>query len=293
MTNILSQENKEVVDQIRESIRKYELITDSLLKKVCDSFYDDNNLDNQNNQNNQDNLYNYLINEGLISENILFERICEYYGVAKIKHAINKLRMKLTRYHLQIILSRYNKHNNCNLIEKWKSEYRTKQRRFGLSKGSSRNLSSTDIDDIIEYFILNGYEITDQDIILMTLNEKEINDFDRFNIVLDNKFLELCNRVNFYPNYPIVRENEEICKLQWLTDTQNLTSIKKFFKHYNIVPNNICMENACARSSNSKTIKYLLSKGGKINTKCMENIVKCEGHEIIWLVFDEFKKNCL
>lgn len=107
------------------------------------------------------------------------------------------------------------------------------------------NFNKENIQLVIDYIISYGYKIDYEDVLLATKYKIQINNIQNFNIKFDQKFVELCSEIGFYPKYNI--------------------KIKENIK---------CLENECSRDSNYNKIKELINSGIKPNKKCLQNSIK-------------------
>ena len=146
--------------------------------------------------------------------------------------------------------------------------------------------------DKMMILIKHGFVPDREDIILSIEHKKEMPMIEKFNVQLDNDFLKLCQDNNFYPKYDFKCISPGLFELQSLCLNKNLPKIRAFLKKNNtIVPDNICMENACNIIRNEKTIDLLINAGGVINKKCLTNYLHIVRDPQMSLLVNNFMNN--
>lgn len=126
---------------------------------------------------------------------------------------------------------------------------------------------------ILELFVEYGYVIDKDDVMLSIKHKHEIPNIESY-VTLDEEFLRLCHDHNFYPNYDFKCIPKELLELQKLCNIKRLPSVRAHIKKHKIVPDSICMENACKIKNNDKIIQLLVDSGGVVTAKCFEEYGK-------------------
>ncbi len=143
-----------------------------------------------------------------------------------------------------------------------KKELLMLNRRYTIYKeGIEKSYSPEKTEVLIKY----GF-IPDENTINQAIqHNKEIYNVERFGIVLDEKFLKLCQKYNFYPNYDFKCIDPKLYKLQELCLMRNPPKIRQYLKKNKITPDDVCMENASKVVNNKETIELLVNAGGVIS----------------------------
>lgn len=140
--------------------------------------------------------------------------------------------------------------------------------------------------------INNGFVPDYDDILLSIRHQKEIPMIESFDIKLDNEFLKLCQNNSFYPKYNFKCISPELFELQSLCLIKNVQKVRTFLKKHNtLVPDSVCMENACVLSRNEKTIDLLINAGGVVSVKCLTLHTKKFGDLQTKSLFNNFLLN--
>ena len=144
---------------------------------------------------------------------------------------------------------------------------------------------------IIKIFQKYNYIFTYEDASFLVKHHVEIPSFEKYNIVIDNAFINLCEINNFYPNYG----DDKITKIKGLKlfDSYfNVTELKHQLSQINFKPTRECLYKACAKQNNTSVIKYLISLGLQIDEKCIElSKITLHKYSTLQLVLDEYLKN--
>ena len=143
--------------------------------------------------------------------------------------------------------------------------------------------------EIISILQKYNYMFTYLDAFFLISHLIEIPSFEKYNIKIDDAFLNECEKHNFFPKYNEKLTNREIMRLFQLTN--NLNEIKRNLSKTNFKPNQECLYSACHLSSNTSVIKYLLSTGLKIDSKCLQiSSELLKKNNTFSLVLEEFLK---
>lgn len=126
------------------------------------------------------------------------------------------------------------------------------------------NLDDTDendtITEIINLLTSYGYVLTYDDVTNITKKKHKINNIKKYNIKFDDKFMTLCSNIHYFPyDYEEIDIKFGISDLQYQCGrSYNSETIKKMIEEYQIVPDTICLENACKVKNNISVISYLI-----------------------------------
>ena len=147
-------------------------------------------------------------------------------------------------------------------------------------------------DDINKNILLltnYGYEIDYDDILFATKRKIEIYNFKSLNIVLDNKFVDLCAETHFHP-YGINNAKPSIEAFEKICNHPRINTIKTILKS-NVGPNLKCLKNVCKTSKNSSIAKMIIDRGIKPDVNCLNIVIKRSRNKMLWLIFDEYVKS--
>jgi len=145
-----------------------------------------------------------------------------------------------------------------------------------------------DFNDMLDILVKFGYKLTYDDVMFATRYRYEIRNIDYYGIKFDEKFIELCYELNFFPyqNQTNIIPKTKKCLLTLIKYGSKLEKIQELAKHitpdiecleesynrkemgianylmynYNLKPNVKCLENACSVYQNETTIHELLTK---------------------------------
>lgn len=131
---------------------------------------------------------------------------------------------------------------------------------------------SNSVNRSIELLVDAGYKITYDDLKLALNKKIVIQDIERFNIVFDESYLDICSKVSMYPYKTKNLQPNLICLQNECKKSGNLQVIKKMIKESNLKPDTECLKSACRLRSNAQTIKFLVENGAKVNIDCIKCI---------------------
>jgi hypothetical protein len=152
-------------------------------------------------------------------------------------------------------------------------------------------LCGKDRENIIEciyLFLEHGYNLLYEDFLSVLRKRIEIKNFEKYNFVLDTKFIITCADFNFYPSYYnkiklTHNDIEELLKIDYI----NLTSMKPFLN--STLPIS-CLEIACS-TGNLSIIKYLINKCKLTpNKTCLLNVLNSQAKKTIKFVVESYVK---
>lgn len=133
-----------------------------------------------------------------------------------------------------------------------------------------RGFNSHNLNMVVELFFKYGFIVNREDVKISIKYGYEIPNIDRFdNIVFDKEILNLCRNHNFFPKYKFSCITTEMLQLQGACRTRDLGQVRQLIKSYNLVPDEICMENIAIFKEGSVT-EYLISMGGKVSIECLK-----------------------
>lgn len=202
-----------------------------------------------------------------------FEFVCETCDLESIEFILGISRINITSEHFKIIIDiiKDNRDDSSSHLYGYKNKYNTK------------SINDDNPDDIakLELFFRYGYIPSRDDIKLTIINNIEIQNIDRFGIVMDVEMLDLCRKHNFFPKYNFACISLEMLELQKACKAKDLQTIKKLIKEHNLIPDEVCMENISYYRENTIT-EYLLKHGGKVNLKCINK--RLDNYRNVWPV---------
>jgi hypothetical protein len=159
-----------------------------------------------------------------------------------------------------------------------------------VSKTYFRNTgapNSKTISEIIDIFIMYGYVLT-KDVIIMLLRKGcYVNKIEKYDIPIDESILEVCAELSYYP-YDFSCIPPPKVMLKECSKSDNLIQIKKLKEKGGIL-NVQCLEKACAVKKNGKVIKYIINECKvKPNDKCLEEFQNTHGIEALDLLMQNY-----
>lgn len=185
----------------------------------------------------------YLIGEGLNFDDQCINIVCQYGNKEAIEFIFSHTKAVPTEEHFNTFIAKNNR------------------------------LASYQKKEALGVFIKWGYMITQKDLEITILQKIEIPGLDRFDLKLGAEVLELCSRVNFYPNnYKF--ESGNMVKLHALCRHRDKTRITKFITQHNLKPDTLCLRGASDFKQNVPTVRMLIEKGAKADLQCVKNSAK-------------------
>lgn len=147
-----------------------------------------------------------------------------------------------------------------------------------------------DINNLIDLLVSYGYKPDYDDVVLATKNNIKIKNIELFEIKLDEKFLELCAELNFYPyKFTDIKPNVK-CLEQACKKSGNLTAIKNFVKG-GLKPDISCLQAACKKRSNLATIRFLVGQGVTPDFACIRNCGETLGNKTLSFLLQLYKED--
>lgn len=208
-----------------------------------------------------------LISKGLsVSLNNIIT-ICDKQDVEQLKFILDVTRMPISKKMYESII--------CG------KQYA--YRRNGKNHIDKNMLNS--IFEKLELIFTYGYCPTNDDIKFAIMRKIEIQNLERFGIVLNEDIYNECIKNEFFPKYKFDCVTQEMYELQKACYEKDTRTIKMLIKTHNLIPDDICMTFA-SKSRENTTIKILVDAGGKMTVDCIvarTNIIKM-GHYITPLV---------
>lgn len=205
-------------------------------------------------------IVNSLINRGVGLDDHCLDIVCAKCDIDAIGYILETGRIPILKEHYKSLVTSKEAHRYQNMHH---YHYRSVNPNHQWDKGYSM--------EKMELLIKYGYKPDYEDIVYGVQHKAEIPGIDRFDIILDQKLLDICWDNDFYPQYKFDCIEQSMVELQKLCKTRKAADIKKHMKAYKLVPDRKCMENACAFKNNNAIVKYLLENGGKITLKCLKN----------------------
>jgi len=160
---------------------------------------------------------------------------------------------------------------------------------YNSTRGDSESYNAQKVANLIELLINAGYQIEYEDVLQALQHSCYILNIERFKIKFDQKFLETCSAVNYYPYNLDIKPTMEIFYKE--CDRQsNFGTIKKFIS-MGLKPDAECLHRASRHKQNKKVLEILITAGVKVDTVCLENMAADIGNAALTYLLKEFKKN--
>ena len=217
---------------------------------------------------------------------------------------------------IKYIYSLISKSNNCTLIKKALLERciktYNKELIITILEESTENLASPELlnillnqnyfreqdgsynskptAEIIDIFVLYGYEIT-KDFVLKLLDRGcYVNTIEKYKIDIDNELVLKMSNLNYYPyEFECVPTTDIL--LAECSKPNNLDKIK-LFKEKGGIYNKECLIKACTVRKNGKVIKYLINDCNiKPDLDCIKSFQDNYGIEALDILIHNYSKN--
>jgi hypothetical protein len=159
-----------------------------------------------------------------------------------------------------------------------------------LSKAYFRSIGSPNakvIAEIIDIFILYGFKIS-KDIVIMLLRKGcYVNSIESHQITIDESILEVCAELSYYPyDFNCIPPHKVM--LKECSKDNNLEQLKKLREKGGVI-NTECLANACGVRKNGKIIKYIINECKvKPNDTCLEKFQNIYGIETLDLLMQNY-----
>lgn len=164
--------------------------------------------------------------------------------------------------------------------------YRYKSKQNNIPQVSKK----TELINIITNF---GYNLTYDDILYATRCKVVIKNIENYNIKFDNRFIEICSEIGFYPDYNIKDlKPTSVCLEKECTRTGNIAQVKKLV-NMGIKPTTKSLENSCCHKNNMANVKYLVEQGAEPNLECIKNIARSLGNRTLDFIISEYEKTLI
>lgn len=126
-------------------------------------------------------------------------------------------------------------------------------------------------DALINTIISKLLQITYHEFKFLCINEVEIMRTCLIDDHLNEEIYNICMDLNFYPKYVFKFVDQKSYTFHKMCTSRHvkITSIKSFSKKNNLVPDEICLENAVIYNLNKNIIKWILSYGPIPTVKCI------------------------
>lgn len=143
------------------------------------------------------------------------------------------------------------------------------------------------IAEIVDIFVLYGFKITKEIIILMLRKGCYVNSIEKYPIQIDESILEICADLSYYP-YEFQCIPPPSVVLKECGKENNLEMIKKLKEKGGKI-NVECLVKACGVKRNGKTIKYIINECNvKPNDKCLTTYQETYGLEALDLLMQNY-----
>ena len=145
------------------------------------------------------------------------------------------------------------------------------------------------LDINVKLFLEYGYNITYEHLLKLTSKKIKIDNIEKYGIKLDDNYLKVCDKINFYP-YPF----DDIQQ----SDIELMNSCyphrNKYINNQGIIPKQRCMRLACSYKNNLSTIETLIGYGGKIDLECLQKTIELHtSNRQVTLIFEKFRETLL
>jgi hypothetical protein len=151
---------------------------------------------------------------------------------------------------------------------------------------NKKEYNPIDVEMLFKY----GYKPDYSDVENSIIKKRELPGLGRFNIQYDSKLMDLCDLYNFYPNYPFI--NNKMLQLRTKCKNSYMSDIRDFMDNDQLTPDAICMKNASNHRSNNGVLRFLVSRGGKIDIECIRaNAQNYRANGTLLYLIDKFSES--
>ena len=162
-----------------------------------------------------------------------------------------------------------------------------------LSKVYFRTIGASNakiIAEIIDIFVLYGFQIT-KDIVIQLLKKScYINCIEKYPIPIDEFILEECAELGYYP-YDFICVPPPKVMLKECEKDNNIDQIKKLKEKGGVITIR-CLEKACGVKKNGKVIKYIINDCNiKPDIECLEKFQYTYGLEALDILMKNYSNN--
>lgn len=154
-----------------------------------------------------------------------------------------------------------------------------------------RNDESKGMAAVVNLFPEYGYVVTYDDLKAALKQSVVIKNVERFNIKFDETYLHICSEIGMYPYKTKDISPDMTCLTNECKKPGNLALIKKIVNNNKLTPDETCMREACKHTGNLQTLKFLNSKGGRIDFECLKNVIDVQQIKTLTYVLEEFEKH--
>jgi len=232
------------------------------------------------------NIINQLITAGPEIKIDYLEAACFSHHIEAIEFFIDNKIMPNSECILLVFSREFVNTKNINISDKL-----LQYLNININPDSNRQFKKykTLYKKIINLILASGYKLTYDDLYLITQNHVIVDNIDKYDIQFDDKFVELCVDIGFYPKYDkMIKPNINSLRNE-CNKYGNITMIRELIQKETINPDEICLENACKYKGNNITIKYLINTHHvPITLKALQNVIHSNGNSISCYIIDEF-----
>lgn len=144
------------------------------------------------------------------------------------------------------------------------------------------------VAEIIDIFVLYGFKITKNIVIILLKKGCYINSIEKYQIPIDNSILEECAELGYYP-YDFMCVPSAKVMIRECKKENNLEQIKKLKEKGGILTTE-CLEKACSVRKNGKVIKYMICDCKvKPNDACLIMFQTTYGLEALDIVMKHYE----
>jgi hypothetical protein len=204
-------------------------------------------------------------------DNVITEKVCKVAGDLDLEFYLNLTQSKSTitkECYDNILISERYVTTQETLKLKEKMPYRSYEANTRLKQDHyySDGYTKSKILILIKY----KYKITQEDVYKSVMLSRELPNIETYGVKLDVYFVDLCKIYNFYPDYPFTCVDPKQIVLQGLCTKQKVGAVKDYIKLNKLVPDIICLENACKLKNGGSIIKLLIENNCDIDFQILE-----------------------
>lgn len=229
----------------------------------------------------------YLLKNNLIIDSKCLEIVCEFGSYDALKYVLNYKIMPESIHFQKLFRS---KKSEDTIVNRY---YFNRNNNNNVDNDGFSTEGSGYTKEKFELLSAHGYKLTRDDLIKSIETKCEIPNIEKYGLNLDQEILELCDNKDFFPSYEFTCISKDMMTLRDMCTKKSKVSINNFIKKHNLIPDNICMKNACKLKGNKSCIELLVEKGGKLTDDCLK--YACEnigsGYVQLKVIIDNYIEN--
>ena len=132
---------------------------------------------------------------------------------------------------------------------------------------------------VFDKLILHGCELTYDNIVNLTKLKATVPDFEKYNIKLQDDFIETCSQYNYYPYNTHIKHTNNSLSLECSKygSVKNIQHILE--QNPSLKLTQECLENACKIRCNAPVINFIIANSIIPNFNCVKNIINSQTHK--------------